>query len=80
MIFKNESVLVVQDEQGNPVAFWRKHPKLRMDLMYLTKQVKMSDVEKFSSEMYLNNCAENLILRKKENLNEEEQNIKENTG
>lgn len=63
MIWALESVLIGRDKKGNPVAMWAKHPVNKMDLMYLTKQVKLTDVEKFSNDMYMNNAAESLSLK-----------------
>lgn len=63
MFWKQETVLIGQDEKGNPVAMWRKHPTLKMDLMYLNKQVKMTDVEKFGDDVYSNNFSEKLRLK-----------------
>ena len=63
MIWTTETVLMGRDAKGNPVAFWSKHTGHKMDLMYLVKQVKISDVERFGEDMFYHNTAESLKLK-----------------
>lgn len=50
----SEANLVITDDQGNPVAMWRKHPKLRVNVLYKLKEMSLSEIEHFGPELYPN--------------------------
>ena len=66
MIQVIEGNLVVMDSKGNPVAMWRRHPAFKKNILYSVKEMSLSDIEKFGSDLYINNCAEKLAIKTKE--------------
>lgn len=58
-----ESNLIVMDSKGEPVAIWRRHPTKRVNILYRIREMSLGDIEKFGSELYVNNCAESLSLK-----------------
>lgn len=61
-----EGNLVVMDSKGNLVAMWRRHPAFKKNILYSVKEMSLSDIEKFGSDLYINNCAEKLEIKAKE--------------
>ncbi len=60
MIQVMESNLIVTDSKGNAVAMWRRHPGIKKNVLYAVKEMSLADIEKFGTELYINNCAEGL--------------------
>ena len=54
------------DSKGNLVAMWRRHPAFKKNILYSVKEMSLSDIEKFGSDLYINNCAEKLEIKAKE--------------
>ncbi len=66
MIQIPEQNLIVQDVKGNPVAMWRRHPEIKKNILYSVKEMSLTDIEKFGSDLYIDNFAEKLQVKVKE--------------
>ncbi len=63
MIQDVEANLIVKDSKGNPVAMWRRHPKLRVPVLYRLKEMNIADIEKFGPEIYAPETLSTLVKR-----------------
>lgn len=63
-----ENILVIRDSKGKVVAFWS-HEHGKGEILYQAKQASLSDIQKLGTDLYLNNCAESLILKSNEKEN-----------
>lgn len=52
MAHSQEVNLIVSDSKGNPVAMWRKHPKLKINILYRLKEMSLTDIEKLGTDLY----------------------------